>query len=154
MSGSNSTTYERRISLDQFPSWVLIIGLTFAMGSLNAEDPDTNKESETVVESENEKEKSVLEDTSEEDITTSVSTDQDEPASVDSENEETSLKQLIAKAQEVKSQNAQEPRRRSEVDSHLPKGDPSSMVIVVKGDHNIANFYDLIKRVQGMQSVQ
>lgn len=154
MSGSNSTTYERLIQLDKICPWVLVVGLIFAMGSLNAEDLDANVESETVVEAENEKENSASEDTSEEEITTSDSTDQDEPASVDSDNEETSLKQLIAKAQEVKSQDAPEPRRRSEVDSHLPKGDPSSMVIVVKGDHNIANFYDLIKRVQGMQRVQ
>lgn len=150
MSGSNSTVYKRRSSLDKFPLWVLIIGLTFTMGSLNAENAETTKESETVVEAVDGKENSVSEVTSEEEMTISDSADQDESTSVDSDEGGTSLKQLIAKAQETKSvQDAEDDYTKSDVElgSYLPNGDPSSIVTVITNEESITRLYEEIERL-------
>lgn len=150
MSGISSPTHERRTSLDKFPSWVLVIGLTFTVGSLSAEETDTTKESESIVEAAVEKENSVSEGTSKEEVTTSDSTDQDEPTSVDSVDEEMSLKQLIAKAQKVKSeQDAEDDFTKSSVElgSYLPNGDPSSIVTVITNEESITRLYEEIERL-------
>lgn len=151
MSGRSSTVSIGRVQIIQFPLWAIVVGLMFTINVLNAEDGDAYEESETVVDTTDDKEKSVSEETSEEEGTKSDSnTLKDEPSSADSGDELKSLEQLIAKAQELKSEEDSEEdftKSDTKLGSYLPNGDPTSIVTVITNEDSITRLYEEIERL-------
>lgn len=151
MSGRSSTVSIGRVQIVQFPLWAIVVGLMFTINVLNAEDGDAYEESETVVDTTDDKEKSVSEETRDEEGTKSDSnTPKDEPSSADSGDGQKSLKQLIAKAQELKSEEDSEEdftKSDTKLGSYLPNGDPTSIVTVITNEDSITRLYEEIERL-------
>ncbi len=151
MSRRSSTVSLGRVQIIQFPLWATVVALMFTMNLLNAEDGDAYEESETVVGTTDDKEKSGSEETSDEDGTKFESnTLKDEPSSAESGNKQKSLKQLITKAQELKSEeDSDEDYTKSDtkLGSYLPDGDPSSIVTVITNEDSITRLYEEIERL-------
>lgn len=150
MPRNNSAEYERRVQFGKVPLWVLVVGLIFAVNSMIADEVDTSSEPDTVVDTADENEKSISEETNGEEKTTTDSSRKDEAIAEGTDDKETSLEQLIAKAKEVKSnQNSNDDftKSKAELGSYLPNGDPSSIVTVITHEESISKLMDEIERL-------
>ena len=150
MSRNNSTECKRRVQFGKVSFWVLVVGLIFAVSSLIANEDDTSSESDTVVDTADENEKSVSDETNGKEKTKTDSLRKDETTSEGTDDKETSLEQLIAKAKEVKSDrnsNDGVTKNKAELGSYLPNGDPSSIVTVITHEESISKLMDEIERL-------